>query len=154
MSDPIRLRKSLKEPLKAANWPADYRLIPLGEALPKALHQVLVDAYANGFGTIADFDGWWTGLTEDSEFDPALVFVAADATGEVVGLAQCWTSGFVKDIAIAAAHRRNGLAEALLWSAFAAFKARGAPHVDLKVERQNADAQRLYARVGMLKALL
>ncbi|MEO8686117.1 MAG: GNAT family N-acetyltransferase [Devosia sp.] len=147
----IRLRKSLLEPLPAARWPSGFGLIPLSAARPHTVHKLLVDAYANGFGDITEFDAWWTSLVEDAEFDPGLIFIAANAAGEPVGVAQCWTSAFVKDIAIAAGYRGKGLGEALLWTAFAAFKARGIAHVDLKVQTQNADAQRLYARVGMVK---
>lgn len=151
MPDYIRLRKSLLVPLPSARWPSGLGLVALSAVRPHTVHKVLVDAYANGFGEVSEFEARWTGLIQDSEFDPALVFIVGDAMGEPVAVALCWSSGFVKDIAVAASHRGKGLGEALLWSVFSAFKRRGATQVDLKADTANADARRLYARVGMVE---
>ena len=146
----FRLRKNLDEPVHAPVWPVGVHLTPLASADPQALHALLVTAYANGFGEVADYGAWWANLNADEEFDPSLVLIATDA-GMPVGLAQSWTSGFVKDLVVSPGHRGKGLGAALLWQTFALFKARGATQVDLKVDQNNADAQRLYVRVGMLE---
>jgi ribosomal protein S18 acetylase RimI-like enzyme len=148
------LRKNLADPLVPPLLPPGIALATLDKVPPIALHALLVSAYANGGGSVADFDAWWTHLVEDVEFDPALVFVAVDEANGPVALCQCWSSGFIKDLVTAPTHRGQGLGEALLRTAFAAFKARGIALVDLKVQTQNADAQRLYTRVGMVKAPL
>ena len=148
------LRKDLADPLVPALPPQGVALATLDKVSPLALHALLVSAYAHGGGSVADFDTWWTRLIEDGEFDPVLVFIAVDQSNNPVALCQCWSSGFIKDLVTAPTHRGQGLGEALLRTAFAAFKARGIAQVDLKVETQNANAQRLYARVGMVKVRL
>ncbi|MBZ9962379.1 GNAT family N-acetyltransferase [Mesorhizobium sp. BR1-1-2] len=62
----------------------------------------------------------------------------------------CWTSAFVRDLAVHPQARGRGIGEALMWHAFAVFRERGAPHVDLKTNTvKNAAAVRLYQRLGM-----
>jgi ribosomal protein S18 acetylase RimI-like enzyme len=65
-------------------------------------------------------------------------------------MAQCWTEGFVKDLAVRPAYRGRGLGEALLRAVFAEFARRGVARVRLKVDAGNpTGAVRLYRRVGM-----
>lgn len=117
-----------------------------------AAHKLLAEAYARGGGGVPPrFIDWWTSVSTDEEFDPALCFVALDASGEMAGFALCWTSSFVKDIAVAEMHRRKGIGQALLLTAFAALKARGHEQVGLKVELDNpSGAQRLYESLGFV----
>jgi ribosomal protein S18 acetylase RimI-like enzyme len=154
MSQIVRLRKHLAEPVASPAWPADCQRIPLGQTDPDALHAILDDAYANGFGSVPPFEDWWRNLTADTEFDPALVFIAADASGQPIGVAQCWTVGFVKDLAVVPAWRGKGVGDALLGEIFAVFQRRGLRHVDLKVVAANASAIGLYRRAGMIEAPL
>lgn len=151
MADILRLRKSLAEPQPAPVWPAGITLAPLAAVAPQALHAILTQAYANGFGSVPAFDIWWPQLAGDSEFDPDLVFVATDPSGVPVAVALCWNSGFIKDIAVSPDQRGKGLGEALLRAAFHACQQHGLPHVDLKVVAANAIALRLYRRVGMVE---
>ncbi|MDJ0921654.1 MAG: GNAT family N-acetyltransferase [Henriciella sp.] len=97
------------------------------------------------------FDRWWPDLTRDEEYDPDLLFVVEETnTSHMVGFAQCWTSGFVKDIAVDGAHRRKGVAASLMSQIFATFKARGLRSVSLKVQADNrSGALQLYHAVGM-----
>jgi ribosomal protein S18 acetylase RimI-like enzyme len=64
-------------------------------------------------------------------------------------MAQCWTSSFIKDLAVHPAARRRGLGRALMLATFHAFAQRGSTHVDLKVREENAAAQALYRSLGM-----
>ena len=112
------------------------------------VHALLEHAHRDVSG-VAPFEVWWQALRGDAEYDPALVFLAVDTDGRVIGVAQCWTSAFVKDLAVVVHWRRRGVGEALLTQVFAAFRTRGADHVDLKVEAGNAAALRLYGRLGM-----
>jgi ribosomal protein S18 acetylase RimI-like enzyme len=108
-----------------------------------------VEAYSRGGGYVEPFAIWWPSLRDDSEYDPALVFIAADEQDGIVGVAQCWTSAFVKDIAVAPALRRHGLGSALLHHAFRVFQARGTSGIALKVEADNPyGALRLYRSLG------
>lgn len=149
MGDNIRLRRLLDAPLDLPAPPAGIVPSPLWQTEPTALHALLQKAYASGGGSVPDFDAWWWPLVEDEEFDPALV-ITASAGPEPVGLVQCWTSGFIKDLVVTPQWRNQGLGTYLLHAAFAEFRRRGAPHIDLKVEATNLGAQRFYRRHGMM----
>jgi ribosomal protein S18 acetylase RimI-like enzyme len=114
----------------------------------RAAHAVLALGFWGGGGGAPKFGKWWSQLRKDSEYDPALCFVAIDEDG-VAGMMQCWTTAFVKDIAVHPRARRRGIGRALMLTAFEAFKARGAPHVDLKVREDNLPARQLYDRLEM-----
>ena len=150
----LRLRKHLATDLPMPKWPTGSRLLPLAGAEPRDLHAILENAYVNGFGSVPPFEPWWTGLTTDSEFDASLVFIAADGDLRPIGVALCWTAGFVKDIGVVSAWRGQGIGEALLREAFRAFHQRGLTQVDLKVMTGNTTAVALYHRVGMVEAPL
>ncbi|ODT06707.1 MAG: GNAT family N-acetyltransferase [Mesorhizobium sp. SCN 65-20] len=135
--------------LRAPTWPEGFFLRTLEPSDAPALHALWREAF-DDFDR--SFDEWWTWLSGDAEFDPALCFLVKAADGRLAGAAQCWTSAFVKDLAVALGFRGRGIAEALLWQVFSAFKARGVAHVDLKTNRiANATAYRLYRRVGMVE---
>ena len=82
------------------------------------------------------------------------MFVAVGAAGDPVGLAQCWTSGFIKDLAVVPPWRGRGIGDALLAEVFLEFRNRGLPHVDLKVGAANAPALSVYRRAGMIEVPL
>lgn len=131
-------------------WPRDIRRVPFTPEhhAPKA-HALLVKAYAKGGGSVEPFDIWWPSLRDDAEYDPALCFIAVNGSDDVVGLAQCWTSAFIKDLAVDPAYRRKGLGSALLREVFRAFRERGASSVALKVQADNpSGAVRLYRAHG------
>jgi ribosomal protein S18 acetylase RimI-like enzyme len=152
MSDDIqRLRRDLKSAVADPVWPAGFSVRGFTPDDAAAVHRLMRVAYAEGGGGVGAFGDWWPSLRDDAEFDAALCFLAVDGRGEIVGAAQCWTSAFIKDLVIHPDARRRGLAEALLLTAFAAFRGRGARHVDLKVQRDNpTGAVRLYRRLGMV----
>ena len=148
----LRLRRDLGAPLPPPRWPAGVTLKTLTakpeKALVKAAHSVLEAGFWEGGGGAPIFRQWWKAVSKDEEFDPALMFLAVDGEG-VVGMAQCWTSAFVKDLAVHPRARRRGIGGALMLSAFHAFARRGASHVDLKVREENENARALYQALGM-----
>jgi ribosomal protein S18 acetylase RimI-like enzyme len=148
MAEAVRLVRDLTGPLAAPRWPAGIRLAPLGATLAPRAHALLRAAYAQGFGSVPqNFDTWWPPTRHDPEFDAALCFCAV-AEETLVGFALCWTSGFVKDIAVAPPQRRRGIGAALLDAAATTFQQRGLTRLALKVHADNVGARRLYARLG------
>jgi ribosomal protein S18 acetylase RimI-like enzyme len=147
----LRLRRSLAEPVPQPVWPEGVGLAAFrAERHAQGAHALLAAAYAGGGGYVEPFPIWWQSLSGDSEYDPALCLIAVDQGDEIVGLAQCWTSAFVKDLAVAPLLRRRGLGSALLLEAFLTLQRRGAAFVDLKVEANNpSGALRLYRSHGM-----
>jgi ribosomal protein S18 acetylase RimI-like enzyme len=147
----INLRQDLTAEARSPSWPTGIRseTFNLDHDAQEA-HAVLVMAYAKGGGSVEPFSVWWPNLSSDPEFDATLFFIAVDTQRGIVGVAQCWTSAFIKDLAVAPNWRRRGIGEALLLHAFACFRHRGAQYVDLKVQVDNpSGAARLYHRVGM-----
>ena len=148
----LRMRRDLSSPTEPPVWPPGVTLETLGakpdKKLVQAAHSVLEAGFWEGGGGAPIFRQWWKALRKDDEFDPALVFLAME-NGFVLGMAQCWTSSFVKDLAVHPGARRRGLGRALMLAAFHAFQQRGATHVDLKVREENVAAQALYHSLGM-----
>jgi ribosomal protein S18 acetylase RimI-like enzyme len=134
----LRMRRSLAEPVPETVWPAGIGLISFKPDLHAGqVHTLLVEAYAQGGGYVEPFAIWWPNLRDDPEYDPTLCFIASDEHGEILGVAQCWTSAFIKDLAVAPAMRRQGLGSALLCHALRVFSESGAAYVDLKVHADN-----------------
>ena len=148
----IRLRKHLDAPLATPVWPDGVKPVHFEATDARAIHALLDVGFPGGL--VAPFADWYGNLTTDSEFDPALCIAAVTDDDRVVGFVQCWTADFIKDLAVAPDARGKGIGEALLLTVFAAFAARGTDYVDLKVEIDNAPAQRLYRRLGMTEAPL
>lgn len=144
------MRRLLDEPVSQPVWPKGIRIVPFEpERHAPEIHALLVAAYAQGGGYVEPLSIWWPSLKGDTEYDPGLCFIAADEEGRIVGVAQCWTSAFLKDLAVNPNRRGQGLGSALILEALQAFRQRGAPHVDLKVEADNpSGALRLYRSHG------
>jgi ribosomal protein S18 acetylase RimI-like enzyme len=143
------MSKTLQEPLQLPTWPGGVELRTIEAADAAEAHHLLVLAYAEGGGTVPPFETWWATLTGDAEFDPMLCFLVRNSAGQLIALAQCWTSAFIKDLVVHPGYRRQGLAKALLLQVFLAFKVRSAPTVTLKVQTANAVAMQLYGQMGM-----
>lgn len=148
-----RFVRNLEGAQPPAIWPPGFELRAFpSEVNPRAVHRLLVEGYSNGGGSVADYQSWWASLSSDPEYDPRLVFAAIDPAGRLAGAAICWTTGFVKDLAVSQSHRRRNLASSLLQHAFATFRMGGAKAVALKVEADNIGAIALYRSVGMEEA--
>jgi len=146
------LRRDLTGSLPAPSWPADIRLDHYREELAPAIHAVLQLAQEQGGGRVGPLEQWRQQFVTDAEFDPALCLVVSNANG-ILGVSQCWTSAFIKNLAIHPHAQRMGLGRALLLHTFQVFKQRGEAFVDLKVLESNLRARQLYESAGMLFVL-
>ena len=130
--------------------PGRVRLRTFEPADAPDVHALLTRVFDDGAD--GPFEEWWARICGDAEFDPNLFFLVDDEHGRLAAVAWAWTSAFVRDVAVDPGARRLGLAEALMRHVFAVFQARGAAHVDLKTDLVvNADAARLYRRLGMVE---
>jgi ribosomal protein S18 acetylase RimI-like enzyme len=146
----VRLRRMLDGALQAPVWPAGFSLRTFEPADAPDVHALLTRVFDDGAD--GPFEEWWARICGDAEFDPRLFFLVDDEHGRLAAVAWAWTSAFVRDVAVDPGARRRGLAEALMRHVFAVFQARGAPPVDLKTDLvANADAARLYRRLGMVE---
>lgn len=146
------LRRDLTGSLPAPIWPADIRLDHYREELAPAIHAVLQLAQEQGGGRVSPLEQWRQQFVTDAEFDPALCLVVSNANG-ILGVSQCWTSAFIKNLAIHPHAQGMGLGRALLLHTFQVFKQRGEAFVDLKVLESNLRARQLYESAGMLFVL-
>ena len=146
------LRRDLTGSLPAPQWPAGTVLDHYRDALAPAIHAVLRMTQAQGGGRVAQLETWRYQFITDAEFDPTLCLVASNGEG-VLGVAQCWTSAFIKNLSVHPCAQGQGLGRALLLHAFHVFKQRGEPYVDLKVLERNLRARKLYESTGMVFVL-
>ena len=142
------LRRDLTGSLPAPRWPADTRLDHYRDELAPAIHAVLRMTQDQGGGRVASLDDWRRQFVSDAEYDPTLCLVASNADG-ILAVAQCWTSAFIKNLAVHPCAQGQGLGRALLLHSFQVFKQRGEPYVDLKVLESNLRARQLYESAGM-----
>ena len=146
----LRMRRDLSLPVPEPSWPAGVSVRGFADGDAAAVHALLERAYANGGGSVAALAEWFPAMTGDPEFDPDLWFMAR-AGDALAGVALCWTSAFLKDLAVDDTWRRHGLGTALLHHLLGEFAARGAARVDLKVDAGNpSGARRVYERAGFV----
>lgn len=144
----LLMRRDLIDELPAVAWPAGLHLSEYHPALADAVHQLLGLGYQDGSGQVPTLDTWRASVETDAEYDPTLCFIAVDAQG-IVGVAQCWTSAYIKDLVVHPRAQGQGLGRALLLHSFKVFQQRREGYVDLKVREDNHRARRLYESVGM-----
>lgn len=151
MNDRVRrLRRDLGRVIAPMTLPSGYTLRTFVVDDAAAVHRLLKVGYAQGGGDVAPFEDWWPSRRDDDEVAADLCFLAVNERQDIVGVAQCWTSAFIKDLVVHPLVRRQGIATALLWQVFCEFERRGATHVDLKVQIDNpAGALRLNKAMGM-----
>lgn len=146
------LRRDLTGSLPAPQWPAGTRLDHYRDALAPAIHALLRMTQEQGGGRVPTLETWQQQFITDAEFDPSLCLVASNDDG-ILGVAQCWTSAFIKNLSVHPCAQGQGLGRALLLHAFQVFKQRGEPCVDLKVLESNLRARQLYESAGMVFVL-
>ena len=142
------LRRYLTGSLPAPQWPANTRLDHYRDELAPAIHAVLRMTQDQGGGRVGHLEEWRQQFVTDADYDPTLCLVASNHDG-ILAVAQCWTSAFIKNLAVHPCAQGQGLGRALLLHSFQVFKQRGEPYVDLKVLESNLRARQLYESAGM-----
>ena len=148
MTDALTFCRDLAPPMLAPDWPSGYRRLPFDAASAPTAHALLQDGYANGSGWVDVFDAWQAGVTGDAEYDPDLCFLYDDGE-RPAAFALVWTSGFIKDFAVASGFRRKGIGRLLLMTVFAELSYRGHAEARLKVVAGNHQAIAFYTSCGM-----
>ncbi|WP_150580612.1 GNAT family N-acetyltransferase [Pseudomonas fluorescens] len=142
------MRRNLAEVATEARWPSSIVLSDYRPELAEAVHGLMELGHMDGGGRVPSLDVWQQRFETDPEYDPSLCFIALDAEG-IVGVCQCWTSAYIKNLVVHPRARSLGLGRALLLHAFRVFQQRREGFVDLKVKEDNLRAQHLYENVGM-----
>lgn len=143
--------------------PADLDAVGrLGAALLRAHHQFDPDRFmAPGIDAEAGY-AWFLGTQLD---EPDALVLVADDEGQVVGYVyagiepRSWKelreeAGFIHDVLVHEGRRGAGLAQALVDAAITWCRDRGAPRVVLWTADRNADAQRLFRRLGFRATMI
>lgn len=153
----------LAEPLPVTPPPDGVRLVGLGAAAPERHEQVRRahnDAFADHWGSEPiEPDDWRRATVEGPGARPDLSFAALDAEGRAVGYLisgtypqdwgpQGFSEGWTNLLGVAASHRGQGLARALLVRAMAAYGAAGLQRAGLAVDVDNPRALELYTGLG------
>jgi ribosomal protein S18 acetylase RimI-like enzyme len=144
----LLLRRDLAETLPPVVWPDGIQLSLYRPPLAEAVHGLMEQGYQQGGGRVPALEVWREHFERDAEYDPALCFIASDVQG-IVGVAQCWTSAYIKNLVVHPRAQGQGLGRALLLHAFSVFQQRREGFVDLKVLEDNPRALRLYENAGM-----
>lgn len=144
----LLMRRDLTAPLAPPQWPAGVTVQFYSPEQAEAVHQLMHLGYQDGGGEVPELENWRRSFETDAEYDPGLCLVARDAEG-VIGVAQCWTSAYIKDLVVHPRARGQGLGRALLQQVFILFAERREGFVDLRVLDGNLRARCLYESVGM-----
>ncbi|SEP76104.1 GNAT family N-acetyltransferase [Microlunatus flavus] len=159
------LRLDADDALEPGPLPAGYALREVTEADVPAVHAVVRDAFSQYGPSRRTYEDWRAGLVDRPDVDLRHWRLATHA-GEVVGAclvvdpaapapggpeaegAEGAGEAWVPQVAVADAHRRRGLARALLVSVAAAARERGVPRLGLYTH-EGTGALGLYERIGL-----
>ncbi len=152
--DVLRMWLDLEQEPPRPVFPADVELRTYQDEDARRLHAFLELAFADTNDRVEPFDEWLHFMTVGNpDFDPAFWHLAEGADGVLAGCCLTWSAdpagGWVKDLAVHPARRRQGLGEALLHHAAHRYREAGTTRVGLKVDADNpTGAARLYGRLG------
>lgn len=144
----LLMRRNLAEAVPAITWPQGIDLVEYHPEQAEDVHRLMEQGYREGGGRVPALDVWQQRFETDPEYDPSLCFIALDGD-IIVGVCQCWTSAYIKNLVVHPQAQGLGLGRALLLHAFKMFQDRREGFVDLKVLEDNLRAQRLYESAGM-----
>src|SRR5262245_64559378 len=93
----LRMEADLRLPVSPPVWPAGIITTAWQDGSALDVHRLLRSAYSRGGGEVEqDYAKWRHAFTTDSEFDPSSCTLAWSGV-ELVGVALCWSSAFLKD---------------------------------------------------------
>lgn len=158
----FHMQIEMEGPPPAPVWPEGIavRTMTAGED-ERTVYRAVDEAFRDHWGHTdtpeeEGFAEWRHFLVEHPAFDPALVFLAGDAGGEMAGCAVCFLpaqegeAGYIWQLGVLRPWRKRGLGRALLLHAFDAFRQRGIARVALGVDAESpTGATRLYESAGM-----
>jgi len=158
-----RMMIDMTEPPAAPVWPDGIAVRTLNLESPTDIERVQLaweEAQRDEWGfTSLTAEDWQRSLVDyEVSFDPSLWFLAIDTvTDDIIGYVLCrWERpgnpehGNVRYVAVRPAHRRRGIARALLLHTFGEFFRRGKTRVDLAADAISpTGADKLYANIGM-----
>jgi ribosomal protein S18 acetylase RimI-like enzyme len=147
----LHLQRPLAVPLPPPCLPEGISIANWRDADAPRTHALLEHCYRGGGGSVDPYAEWLEWFTNDAEFDAASCFLAWHER-EVVGVALCWSSAFVKDLCVVTRFRRRGLGFGLLTHVLWHFQSRGAEAVELRSHSDNpSGANHLYEKLGFLR---
>jgi mycothiol synthase len=128
-------------------WPRDTSILEWGPPAAEASFQV----YDSAFRSRPGFPAWsrseWTDrLTGDDDFLPQASLCAL-RSGVPAGFVVC-SKGWIDQVGVAPAHRRLGIASALVAEAMSRMRALGADVARLHVSTNNSEALATWRRLG------
>ena len=140
--------------LEEPRWPPGVELrVATIKQDEKAIHELIQTAFDRPGRERQSFEDWKQFMMRPNLFNSELWFLA-EAGGEVIGACLCFEypdTGWVRQLGVTEAHRRQGIGSALLLHAFNVFKRRGCDRVGLVVESNNPEAYAFYQQLGMKK---
>ncbi len=157
------MRRDLSLPLAPAVPPPNVRLLALPgvvDDLQDAARRAHNAAFADHWGSEPiEPDDWRRSCVQGPGARPDLSSLALAGDGAVVGYlisgtypqdwqAQGFSEGWTDLLGVSAAHRRQGIAKALLLRAMSAYREAGLQQAGLAVDVDNPRALRLYAALG------
>ncbi|KAF0861659.1 GNAT family N-acetyltransferase [Pseudomonas sp. LD120] len=144
----LLMRRDLSAAQTPPQWPEGVSVQHYTPELAEAVHHLMHLGYQDGGGNVPTLDSWRQAFETNAEYDPSLCWVVSDGEG-LIGVAQCWTSAYIKDLVVLPRARGQGVGRALLQQIFVMFAERREGFVDLRVLEDNQRARRLYESVGM-----
>jgi len=152
----FRMEIDLGHPIPKPFWPEGIAVRTLREGEEKRVYDAHMESFADAWlFTPEPFDQWSHWFVNDPAFDPTLWYLAedsADLAGILIGnVSQTEPGlGWVRILGVVPAHRRRGIAQALLQEAFGEFRRRGLQRGGLGVDAQSqTGAVELYERAAM-----
>jgi ribosomal protein S18 acetylase RimI-like enzyme len=141
--------------LSSRGLPAGYAIVPAADADVdrwRELDDALRQDVPGCAGWRNDPEGFGAQNLKDEQFDPATYLLAVEeSSGAHVGLVRVWSTSIGPRLGLIgalAAHRRRGLARALLAEAFGVLDRRGQGSVTCEVDQSNVASQRLTTGLG------
>lgn len=140
----------------APAWPEGIAVETVERGAEEAVYDAVVEVWLDTSDPVSEtFEEWAHWMLDESEYDPALWFLARDGD-ELAGFSICRqdtndaAAGHVPLLGVRRPWRRKGLGEALLLHSFHAFRERGWTRGTLGVDVSNPTGPlRLYERAGM-----